>query len=329
MNRKSFLAVNFGCRVNSAEINQLSQKYINLGYIPNKNNPDLIIINTCAITKKGEYESLSKIKKLQSKYPNAKIIVTGCANLSKLINVEIISKDNLPVSYTHHIKDKFSQTNRYLLRVQSGCTAMCSYCIVPYRRPKLWYLPISDAIKIVNQAIADGYQEVIITGINLNQYTPGLSNLLEALLTRTSIPLISFGSIPLLSIDSKFISLVSSYVLRVSSYLHIPLQSGSDKILKLMNRNYNVEKIKKIFSKLNNFTLGTDIIVGFPDETNSDFEATYNLCKTINFQKIHVFRYSPRPGTPARNLFLNSPKIPKEIIKSRSFKLRQLTCKIL
>jgi threonylcarbamoyladenosine tRNA methylthiotransferase MtaB len=320
---KKFLTVNFGCRVNSAELNQLSQKYIDLGYIPDKNNPDLILINTCAITKKGEYESLSKIKNLQSKFPNAKIIATGCADLTKLKNIEIITKDNLPSTYDHQIKDKFSHTNRYLLRVQSGCTAMCSYCIVPYRRPKLWSIPINEAVNIVNQAVTDGYEEVIITGVNLNQYLSGLSNLLEALLTDTKIKLISFGSLPLLCIDQKFIKLLENN--RVSHFLHIPLQSGSDNILKLMNRNYNVAKIKETFSLLRNVSFGTDIIVGFPGETESDFQDTINLCKELNFQKIHVFRFSPRSETLARELFLKSPKLSKEIIKQRSTLLRQLS----
>jgi len=334
---KKILTVNFGCRVNSAESNLITQKYLDLGYIPDKNNPDLIVINTCAVTKKGEYESISKIKDLQHKFPKAKIIATGCANLSKLKNIQIISKDNLPFSYTPTIKDKFSHTHRYLLRIQTGCTADCSYCIVPSRRTNLWSLPISEAVNIVNTI--PSYQEVIITGVNLNQYTPGLSNLLEALLTQTKIPLISFGSIPLLCIDSKFISLITNYSLRITNYLHIPIQSGSDKILKLMHRPYNVKKIKAIFSSLKQINppllvkggdlrggliFGTDIIVGFPTETDSDFQQTYKLCQQIGFSKIHVFRFSPRPGTSALKLFKDSPKISNLEKISRSQLLRSL-----
>jgi len=323
---KTFNSVNFGCRVNAAETNQLSQQLVDHGYVFDDQNPDTVIINTCAITKKGEYESLSKIETIQKKYPHAKILVTGCADFSKiknLKNVEIIPKNKISTSYTPQIKDKFSHTNRYLLKVQSGCTVNCTFCIVPSRRPTLDFLPIDDAVKIINSS--ENYQEVIITGVNLTQYTPGLSNLVEALLTRTSIKLISFGSVPLLCVDDKFIKLLENP--RVSHFLHIPLQSGSNKVLKLMHRPYDVKKIKETFTKLKSIsglTFGTDIIVGFPTETESDFQNTYGLCQQIGFFKIHVFKYSPRPGTQARELFLKSEKISKTILSERSKKLRNL-----
>lgn len=321
---KKFLSINFGCRVNSAETNQFSQSLIDQGYEPSNDNPDIIFINTCAITKKGEYESIYKIKDLQKKYPQAKIIASGCADLSKLQNIEIFDKKNLPASYTHLIKDKFSHTDRYLLKIQSGCTSNCSYCIVPSRRPNLWSLPISEAIDIVNNL--QNYQEIIITGVNLNQYLPGLSNLVEALLQKTQIKLISFGSIPINCIDDKFISLFPNP--RLSNFLHIPIQSGSDKILKLMNRTYNRQQIIDTFSKLKNVSFGTDVIVGFPTETDADFQETLNLCQSIGFSKIHTFKFSPRPGTPARELFLKSEKISKVTLLNRSKQIRQLSVPI-
>ena len=209
---KTFSAINFGCRVNAAETNQLSQQLIDSGYVFDDQNPDTIIVNTCAITKKGEYESIGKIKKLIANNPKIKIIATGCANLDKLKslkNVTIVSKTDINSIYTPKIKDKFSHTHRYLLKVQSGCTQNCTFCIVPSRRTTLNYLSIDDAIKTVNTAVNNGYTEVIITGVNLAQYLPGLSNLVESLLTKTDIKLFSFGSIPLLCIDEKFISLLS------------------------------------------------------------------------------------------------------------------------
>ncbi|MFA7300964.1 MAG: radical SAM protein [Candidatus Shapirobacteria bacterium] len=325
-----FSSVNFGCRVNAAETNQLSQQLIDQGFIFDDQNPDTIIVNTCAITKKGEYESISKIKKLIKDNPKLKIIATGCANLDKLKdfkNVTIlknIDKDKINQAYSPNIKDKFSHTNRYLLKVQSGCSQNCTFCIVPSRRTTLNYLPIEDAVKTINSAKT--YKEVIITGVNLTQYLPGISNLVEALLAKTKIELISFGSVPLLCIDNKFIKLLEND--RVSKFLHIPLQSGSDKILKLMHRPYNNLKIKTLIKnlklKIKNLSLGTDIIVGFPTETDVDFRETYDLCKSIGFTKIHVFKYSPRPDTPARDLFLQSDKISKQTLIERSKKLRNL-----
>ena len=341
---KSFLAINFGCRVNAAELNQLSQSYLNQGFAPFLEgglqgvSPSVIIINTCSVTKKGDIESLSRIRMLSKKYPEAQIIATGCARLEKVKDLPHLTilknndKNLLSSSYTPQIKDKFSNTHRYLLKVQSGCTQMCSYCIVPYRRNSLWSLPIEKAVATVNQSVANGYQEVIITGVNLEQYQPGLSNLLEALLTQTAIPLISFGSVPLNCIDDKFLSLIENSSLRISNFLHIPLQSGSDKILKLMRRPYNKQKIIEIFNKLKKFSLvkgrdgeaerdlsfGTDIIIGFPGETEADFQETLDLCQEIAFTKIHAFKFSPRPGTVARILWSQSEKISPAILKKRS-----------
>lgn len=344
---KTFLSINFGCRVNAAETNQWSQTLIDQGLIPATINdlPSIILINTCAITKKGEKESLNRVKSLYQKYPDSQIYVTGCANFKKiedLPNIKIFKNDqkedllkDLQSSYTHQIKDKFSHTNRFLLKIQSGCTQFCSYCIVPFRRNYLWSLPIKDAVNTISQAILDNYQEVIITGVNLDQYEYGFSNLVQSLLEETKIKLISFGSIPINCIDDKFIELLKKYPSRIQNFLHIPIQSGSDKILKLMNRPYTKSEILKKFNKLKNLTpctvkgraregfrFGTDIIVGFPTETDQDFQDTLEICQQIGFSRIHTFPYSPRPNTKARIIFENSPKISKETLKSRSKKIR-------
>lgn len=333
---KTFLSINFGCRVNSAETNQWSQILIDQNYIPTKTNPDLILINTCSITKKGDLESLGKVRSLHQKYPQAKILVTGCANLEKIKNIhnvfiyqnnqkEELLKD-LNSSYTPKIKDKFSHTNRFLLKIQSGCTQFCSYCIVPFRRQNLWSLEINKAVETVQKAIKDGYQEIIITGVNIDQYQYNFSDLIKNILEQTNIKLISFGSIPLNCIDQKFINLLKKYPNRISNFLHIPIQSSSNKILKLMNRPYDSKKIINTFNKLKKLPLsfGTDIIVGFPTETEDDFQDTLKFCKSISFSKIHTFKYSPRPNTKAKIIHNTNPKISKETLKSRSQQIRDL-----
>jgi threonylcarbamoyladenosine tRNA methylthiotransferase MtaB len=339
---KTFLSISFGCRVNAAETNQWSQLLINNGLTPlvkeGQGRLDLILINTCSITKKGEKESINKVKQLYQKYPKTQIYVTGCANfkkIKKLPNIKLFKnsqKEDLlnkfKSFYSPDIKDKFSHTHRYILKVQSGCTQFCSYCIVPLTRNYLWSLSIKDAVNTVNQAIKNGYKEVIITGVNLDQYKPGFSNLIEALLKKTDIELISFGSIPINCIDQKFLNLLSTFNFRLADFLHIPIQSGSDKILSLMNRPYTVkdikEKIRNLKLEIGNLKFGTDIIVGFPTETEKDFQETLNLCKKIGFSKIHTFPFSPRPSTKARILFENSPKLTKKTLKSRSHQIRNL-----
>ncbi len=317
---KHFLSLFFGCRVNAAESNQLSQILINLGLKPitelDNNVPSLIVVNTCSITQKGENESLRKIKSLSKIYPKAIIVITGCASITALPKnknfyfLNNIAKKNLlsqnTLTYTPKIKDRLSQYHRYLLNIQVGCNQFCSYCIVPYKRQQLWSLPIKDAILQTQKAIDLGFTEVIITGVNLEKYTPGLAKLTASLLQKTSVPLISFGSIPLNCIDDDFLNLFKEYKSRIKNFLHIPIQSGSDKILKLMNRPYTKLKIIKTIenckSKIKNLKLGTDIIVGFPTETEADFQDTFNLCQSIGFSKIHTFRYSPRPGTASSKL---------------------------
>ena len=338
----TFHSINFGCRVNAAELNQLSQFLVDLGLSPDTDKPDIYLINTCAITKKGEYESIHQIKKLATDFPESMVIATGCANLNKLVTIKNVVllennfKDQLKKSYSPQIADKFSHTHRYLLKVQSGCSQNCTFCIVPLRRPTLNFISIADAVETVNNAVTNGYQEVVITGVNLAQYLPGLSNLVEALLSQTKIKLISFGSVPLLCVDDKFIQLVA-HNSRLTTSLHIPLQSCSDKILKLMHRPYTKERIIQTFNLLKNIssplvkegiegrlTFSTDIIVGFPTETDADFQETYDLCQSLGFSKIHVFKYSPRPGTAARELFLKSEKITKQTLIERSDKIAKL-----
>lgn len=340
--QKTFLSVNFGCRVNAAETNQWSQTFIEQGFIPTDKKPNVIFVNTCAITKKGEKESLNKIKSLHQQYPKTKIYVSGCANFKKIIslpNIVVIRNEDkekilkkLKSNYSSKINDKFSHTNRFILKVQSGCSQFCSYCIVPFKRSQIWSLKIEDAIETVKKAIKDDYKEVIITGVNLDQYQPGFSNLIENLLQETNISLISFGSIPLNCIDQKFINLFKNknYQNRLSYFLHIPIQSGSNKILKLMNRPYDSKKIKDTFDqlkKIKKISFGTDIIVGFPTESDNDFQKTLKICQEIGFAKIHTFKYSPRPNTKARILFENSPKISKEKLKERSNLIRAIQIK--
>ena len=347
-NAKTFMSINFGCRVNAAETNQWSQTLIDKKFIPATiyDLPSIILINTCSITKKGDLESLGKVRSLHQKYPKAKIYVTGCANLEKLKNIpnvfiyqnnqkEELLKD-LKSFYTPKIKDKFSHTHRFLLKIQSGCTQFCSYCIVPFKRPKLWSLKIEDAVNTVKKAVKNDYQEIIITGVNLDQYEYDFSDLIKNILEQTDIKLISFGSIPLNCIDKKFIELLKKYPNRISNFLHIPIQSGSDKILKLMNRPYTKKDIIKKFNQLKSlpvkggtrraegFKFGTDIIVGFPTETEKDFKETLKLCQQIGFSKIHTFKYSPRPNTKAKIIHDTNPKISKEILKSRSQQIRNL-----
>ncbi len=335
---KTFTAINFGCRTNAAETNQLSQILLDHGFKPNKDSPGLILVNTCAITKKGEKESLQKIRSLKRNFPNSTVITTGCADLSsfeKEKNILVLkNKDKKKIlkesggDYQPQIKDKFSASKKYILKIQSGCNQYCTYCIVPYRRDKLWSLPIKKAIKDTKKAINNGYTHLIITGVNLELYEPGLDKLLKNLLQKTTIQEISYGSIPVNSITKDFLDLYKTYSKRLSSTIHIPIQSGSDKILKLMNRPYTrkqtEETIENCIKKIPNLKLQTDIIVGFLGEKEKDFKDTLSLLKKYPFQKIHTFRFSMRPQTAAEKLFEKYSLPTPQESKERSQVLRSI-----
>jgi len=325
LRQKYFLSLFFGCRVNAAESNQISQILLNLDLHQinesSQKPADLIIINTCSITQKGQNESLRKIKSLKKHYPKATIVVTGCASIPDNLDVLFLPNDQKSKLlkktdfYSPKVKDRLTKYHRYLLNIQSGCNQFCSYCIVPSKRHQLWSLPIHDALIQTKKALDLGFTEIIITG----------ANLLKTLLVKTKAPLISFGSVPLNCIDSDFINLFQKYPHRLKHFLHIPLQSGSDKILKLMHRPYTKSKILKTFkqckTKIKNIRFGTDIIVGFPGESDQDFQETYDLCQKIGFTKIHTFRYSPRPNTQAALLPNKVNSLSKKL---RSQHIRQL-----
>jgi threonylcarbamoyladenosine tRNA methylthiotransferase MtaB len=328
---KTFLAINFGCRVNAAETNQICQILVDQGFSPVKKNPGLIIVNTCAITKKGEKESLQKIRSLRNLYPQSLIVTTGCATLDSFSGQKnffvLKNKDKQKLlepnrgEYQPKIKDKFSSSKKFILKIQSGCNHYCTYCIVPHRRKELWSLPIENAIKTTKQAIKNDYTHLIITGVNLELYESDLDQLVKTLLEKTTIPLISFGSVPLNCVNQKFLNLYKKYPQRLEKFLHVPLQSGSNEILKLMNRPYTRLKIEKTLTrclKIPGLKLGVDIIVGFPGETEKEFQKTLNLLKKYPFQKIHTFRFSLRPGTAAEKLLKKYPLIPTLKSKERS-----------
>ena len=304
--------------------------------------PELVVISKQLLIINQEVKEKKKLLK-NNKIKNDEFqkFIKDKISQKKILQEEKLKK--LESFYSQKIGDKYTPYKRFMLKVQSGCTQNCSYCIVPQKRPYHFSLPISDAIKTIKK-IENDYDEIIITGVNLNQYQYGFSNLIEKILKETKIKLISFGSIPLNCIDDKFLKLIKNYKLRIKNFFHIPIQSGSDHILKLMHRPYDREKIIKTFTSLrevkrrsnpdgiatsanwrtrdDTIDFGTDIIVGFPTETKKDFQDTLDICKQIGFKKIHTFRYSPRPDTEAKDLFESSPKITKEELKSRSVKIR-------
>lgn len=344
----TFFSYSFGCRVNHAEKELLDRKLVEAGWKMIEKNPDYFIINSCAITQKAEKEVRSYVKKIKKQVPNTKIILTGCAatlwknklvdlglpvystfeNLKKDFIFAFINKNLDSKSNDLKATDRFLASNRVVVKIQEGCGRFCSYCIVPFLRTKNKSKITSDIVEEINKDT--NYKEVILTAINTEFYGMGnnedLSLLIDKVMTKTKIARISFGSINPWSINPKFLKTLNKYKNnpRLLPFFHIPIQSGSDKILDLMKRDYRVkeiaEKINAISKIYPNALIATDIIVGFPTETEKDFQESIDLIKKLPINKVHIFRFSKRPGTAVDQIIKKHGEV-KEIAKTERSKI--------
>ncbi len=337
---------NLGCKVNFAEIQKWIDELRHLGMEIVDKDAEVYIINACAVTCKAEKETRQLIHQIKRQKPSAKIILTGCfnSNLSKevsitvpaikkdnLINVLLrISKRQLKINYSR--KDAFKERTRAFIKIQDGCNNFCSYCIVPYFRGKSRSYKIKDIISLVREKEKQGFKEIVLCGVNLGDFKDGkydLADLIVEILTKTKLPRIRLSSINPENITDKLLKLFENP--RLMPHLHIPLQSGSNKILKLMRRKYTAKDylklIKKILKKYPLFGISTDVIIGFPGETDLDFHQTLNLIKQLPFLKIHIFRFSPRQKTLAYFYNLRN-SVDEKIKKKRVNILKNLTMKI-
>jgi len=351
--KRSFRTFSFGCRVNEAERLEINKELFKRGLIWSDNMPDIFIINTCSVAEKAEREARQFIYQTKRKYPNTKIVATGCSatywlknNLYKNLPIDFmigndqrefladylekwINKSKTPAeSKPFEFSGKFINSGRLLLKIQDGCNRFCSYCIVPYLRGTPKSVRINKIVSRIknNESVA---KEVILTAINTQSfgYDTGESfiDLLKTIFDKTHVPRISCGSIHPWSIDNKFIEFYKKYQSnhRLVDFFHIPIQSGSNKILNLMKRGYSREEIGEklqLIYELNPMALiATDIIVGFLDESDCDFQETYDLLKNSLISKFHVFRYSKRQNTAAYYL-AKRLKEPAEPIKAKRSK---------
>jgi threonylcarbamoyladenosine tRNA methylthiotransferase MtaB len=353
---KTFYTYSFGCRVNQAEKETIDREMNKIGYEMTENNPDIAILNTCAITHKAEREAKQLIYKLRRDNPKSQIVITGCSatywkknNLLKGLPVDLVidninkeflvklvanrllgqSKMNLGGSSLGG--DKYLRSGRAVIKIQDGCQRFCTYCIVPYLRgtPKSERIKNLE-LKIKNLQTTNLIKEVIFTAINTEAfgYDTGekLTELIERILTNSTIPRISFGSIHPWSINEEFLGYYKKTLplKRLVNFFHVPIQSGSNKILNLMKRGYKIEEIQlKLMEikKLNPYALiATDVIVGFLDESDKDFEETYEFLKKSPISKFHIFRYSNRDNTAAHYM-KKSLKEPSALIKMNRAKI--------
>ena len=323
-----------GCKVNIYESELVTNILKNNNYtvVDFEDKADIYIINTCSVTNESDKKSRKMINRAKKNNPAAIIIVMGCysqvnaedidvdivlGNKDKSKIVEIIEEyiktkqkkkiiyDLTKVDFEKMEINNFDSHTRAFVKIQDGCNAFCSYCIIPYVRGRVRSKDPEDVIKEVTTLVEKGYKEIVLTGIHTGRYGTDINTNLEELLNKlVNIP--NIYRIRLSSIEINEITPGIKELLKenkvMAKHLHIPLQSGSNKILKLMNRRYNKEEFLSMVDNLRDIpdiSLTTDLIVGFPNEGEEEFNETIDTLKKIGFIKIHTFPYSKRKGTPA------------------------------
>lgn len=352
MKTLNFYSIALGCKVNQYDLALLKKEFLSRGWRYDKNKPDLVIINTCAVTKKAITKDRQVYHKLKNLYPQARFLIMGCwpqvstdlekeaadlilwgvgdnDGLLKKLALTFPSLSDLPVSESGLLVP--SDRSRYFLKVGDGCNQFCTYCIIPYARGRITSRKSEDLVAEVTAAVAAGYGEIVLSGIHLGRYGQDLKegeslvSLLKKLLVIKGLGRLRLSSIEINEVDDNLIMLMKSEP-QICRHLHISLQSGSDKILKAMNRPYDTAyfsgRVEKLRSALPEIAISTDIIVGFPGETEIDFSKTLAFAARMRFSKIHVFPFSAHEQTKAFNLPNKVSTIEK---KNRAAQLRQLS----
>lgn len=329
-----FYIETLGCKVNSYESDYMKKSLLNNGflYVSDYKEADIIIVNTCTVTNESDNKSLKKVRMFKRENKDSILVVCGCSvqnnkekyedmgidilignreksKINELIREYIKSKipyefidknrniefEDMEISEFHH--------TRAFVKIQDGCNNFCSYCVIPFVRGTNRSKSFSKVISEVKSLVSSGHKEIVLTGIDTGSYKDNdldLVDLINELSKIVGLERIRLSSVEVTELNSKFMDLLRTNN-KLCNHLHIPLQSGSDEILKKMNRKYDLEyyknKIKEIRSIRSDISITTDLIVGHPYETDELFNTTVDTIKEINFSKVHVFPYSKRTGT--------------------------------
>ncbi len=355
-----FYIYTLGCKVNTYESNVMHDLLINAGYIEgDKQNADIVIVNTCSVTNMADKKSMKMVHQARKMHPNAILVVAGCSvqnkkedfdkdnmidiligNKNKSKIVEYIEnylktkkkktdiEDIMHVPFENMILNNFNQT-RAFVKIQDGCNNFCAYCIIPYVRGGVRSKNMDLVLKEVENLVLEGKKEIVLTGIHTGNYgkdlKTSLAQLLKELVKIKGLERIRISSIEITELDEHFMEVLKNEKIIVD-HMHIPLQSGSDTILKYMNRKYDkaffLKKLEEIRKIRKDISITTDVIVGFPHETEELFEETIDTIKKCRFTKLHVFPYSKREGTKAAVM---DEQIDEKVKKERVKKLLEIS----
>lgn len=317
----SFKIVTLGCRTNQYESQAYHDGLVKGGFheAAADESADVCILNTCSVTEHADSKSLALARRLTRENPHSKMVVTGCAaeGLSeafKNLGVVVVTnseKENLlqrafpEIAWPHFGIDGFQGHTRAFVKVQDGCNSFCSYCIVPYVRGRSRSRPISAIRHEVEGLVLAGYQEIVLTGVNLGDFQDGdfsLANLVRTIDAVPGIQRVRLSSVEPTDVDDALADALLTGQHTCPS-LHLVLQSGSNAVLKRMNRKYFRNQYLDVVDRLRSgnpdFSFTTDVIVGFPGETEEDFSETLDIIRRVKFGHVHAFPYSPRPRTRA------------------------------
>ncbi|MDQ3955173.1 MAG: tRNA (N(6)-L-threonylcarbamoyladenosine(37)-C(2))-methylthiotransferase MtaB [Actinomycetota bacterium] len=366
MTKVSFTTL--GCRLNQAESDSMAEELGDQGLVQAADSdPDIVVVNTCTVTREATKASRSAIRRAVKNNPDARVVVIGCYAVSN--PEEVRSIEGVDAVFDNNDKERIvealagnastapllqigmrnakqpsspsiNRTTRSVqvranLKVQTGCDEWCTFCIIPTTRGPLRSMHDRDLIAEAERKVGAGARELVLTGVHLGKYSYDrggderrLVSLLERLLAIEGVARLRLSSIFPRHLTPELLELMASDR-RMCRYLHVPLQAGDDGVLREMHRPYDVEEYRAAVTRAHEFidglALATDIIVGFPGETDEAFENTLRLVQELRFSKLHVFRYSARPDTPAAAM---SAQIDPQIKKARSKRLIDLGNKL-
>lgn len=364
----------FGCKVNQYDTQSLKDKLEAEGHTSSENvaAADAVIVNSCTVTAEADRQCRQIVRRMLRESRHGEIIINGCYSRRAREELTEIFKDaprvrvasssgeiramlspshkktSSPPAVAGHYSPEFSdaplknflEKSRAYVKIQDGCDQFCSYCIVPTVRPALSSRPSREVLAEISSLTANGYSEIVLCGVRLGRYAPAagytLENLIAEILSLRDDFRIRLSSIEINEISPGIIRLMKEKPLRICPHLHIPLQSGSDAVLKKMNRPYTAAEYEnKIFSIKKEFaaagvtlTFTTDVIVGFPSESDEDFKSTRSLCEKIEFSKLHIFPYSERPGTAASKMSFRRDAAYLRALDTRKKNLFALTARL-
>ena len=363
---KRYRIMTLGCKVNQCESAALAHQLEGTGARPHKGpgSADLVIVNTCTVTGKAAMQSRQAIRRAIRSHPQARIVVTGCyaqtapeeiqaiqevdlivGHADKLRIAELIQGARLPVRQAALVKDNIFQCREFaklpwaapedrtraFLKIQDGCSAMCSYCIVPYARGRSRSMPVADVVAHLQALGRSGFREVVLTGIHLGAYGTdleppvSLSQLLFQISQKPPVDRLRLSSIEPGEVDANLLQMAAFSSGFICSHLHLPLQSGDNVILQRMGRPYTREDftatVHAVRKHLPDAAIGADVLVGFPGEDEAAFGQTLDLIRALPLTYLHVFPFSPRKGTPAASY---KGHVPQRMVKERCRRLREL-----